>query len=84
MIVENGPENQGLRKSGTNSGLTLLECSSKPEIIKDLKDQRICRKFAILTSQCVVFSQMQQNHTLELSNIATATQANRTSVALLT
>ena len=31
-----------------------------------------------------LFTKMQQDHTLALANIATATQADRTSVALLT
>ena len=31
-----------------------------------------------------LFTEMQQDHTLALANIATATQADRTSVALLT
>ena len=31
-----------------------------------------------------LFTEMQQDHTLELANLATATQSDRTSVALLT
>ena len=34
-------------------------------------------------SNAALFSEMQQDHTLALANIATATQSNRTSVALL-
>ena len=35
-------------------------------------------------SSAAIFTEMQQDHTLVLANLATATQENRTSVALLT
>ena len=35
-------------------------------------------------SNAELFTEMQQDHNLELANLATATQADRTSVALLT
>ena len=65
-------------------GLLCSSLQGYPKIIKDLKDQKLCSERTRCTRNAALFTNMQQDHTLELANLATATQADRTSVALLT
>ena len=65
-------------------GSLLLGFKGDPKILKNFKDQRLCSACTRCTSQCGTFTEMQQDHTLALTNIATATQDDRTLVTLLT
>ena len=85
MIVDNGLVNQGLSKNLSNF---------KDNFARDFKETRRSSRTSKtegyaanvhdIQGNATLFTKMQQDHTLALANIATATQADRTSFVLLT
>ena len=85
MIFGNGPENQDSRIPGVTSKLTSQERLGKPEDHPGPQRPRgYTENVKSAQSNAALFTKMKQDHTLALANLATATQANRKSVVMLT
>ena len=85
MIVGNGPENHGSKKTWSNFNAHLARAIKETQrSSRTSKTKGYAENFQSAQANTELFTEMQQYYTLAMVNLAMATQADRTSVVLLT
>ena len=84
-IAENGLARHKVKKTWSNFKAHFAWSFKETQILSRNSNTKGCAAHEhSAQANAALFTEMQQDHTLALANIATATQADRTSVALLT